>query len=228
MQGEKARLEGIDTVLFDFDGTLMDTTPIIIRSWQEVYRAVTGSDGDVDEILGTFGEILRESLAKKFPDQDTEELVKIYKSYQQDRFADEVELFPGVEDLLAYLKDAGYKLGLVTSRIKQTSMRALDMFGIKEYFDSIITADDCTKHKPDPEPIMLALEGCGSVPERAVMIGDTVYDMGCARNARVRYVMVDWAPAIDRESLTGENAPDAWIPDMEGMKAILPEKAAGR
>lgn len=218
----KTPLKDVDIVLFDLDGTLMDTTDIIIASWQQVYKTVTGREGDVSVILKTFGEILRDSLRNQFPEWDTEELVRIYKSYQQDRFAKEVSLFPGVKEMLARLEKEGYKLGLTTSRIKETTLRALDLLEIKQYFGCIITADDCTEHKPDPQPVFRTMEGLGETDiSRAVMIGDTVNDMMCARNAGVRYVMVEWSSSVDRSKLTEDQQPDAWISCAEELPDIL-------
>ena len=149
--------------------------------------------------------------------------MRIYKSYQQDRFAKEVSLFPGVKEMLARLEKEGYKLGLTTSRIKETTLRALDLLGIKQYFGCIITADDCTEHKPDPMPALMTLEGLGESGnvDRAVMIGDTINDMGCARNAGVRYVMVGWSSLVDRSTLTEDQQPDAWISCAEELPDIL-------
>ena len=221
MKNEEGRvLGGVDAVLFDFDGTLMDTTDIIIGSWQTVYREVTGKEGDVAEILGTFGEILRDSLANRFPERDTDELVDIYKSWQLDRFEKEVKLFPGTKQMLQQLAADGYKLAIVTSRIKETSLKALRMFGIDDLFDSVITANDCTKHKPDPEPVELALAELGVPAERAVMVGDTVHDMGCARNAGVRYVMVGWSSTVPGGKPEGEQ-PDAVIEEAGDLTEIF-------
>ena len=70
------------TLLFDFDGTIMDTTNVIVQSWQQVYRHVTGKEGDPDTILGTFGTVLRDGLADAFPGEPVEELLKIYREFQ--------------------------------------------------------------------------------------------------------------------------------------------------
>ena len=94
------------------------------------------------------------------------------------------------------LKDRGYKLGLVTSRLKYTTGLGLDKFELAPYFDYVLTADDTDKHKPDPEPILLTLDKIGSLPEHSVMVGDTMFDLLCARNAGVKSVAVDWTIAL--------------------------------
>lgn len=219
-EAENRILEGVDAVLFDFDGTLMDTTDIIIGSWQEVYRTVTGKEQDVDVILATFGEPLRDSLRKAFPGRDVDELVDIYSTWQAGRFEKVVKLFDGIKEMLEELADAGYKMAIVTSRVRPTSLNALSFLGIDSFFDTVITANDCTKHKPDPEPVDLALEGLGMAPEKAVMIGDTTFDMGCAKNAGVRYVMVGWSSSVPGGRPEGEQ-PDAVIEKPEDLPGIL-------
>ena len=103
-----------DTVLFDFDGTIMDTNDMILGSWQHTFRTLTGSETDPDMLVRTFGEPLGKTMARFFPDVQTEESLEIYRSYQKDRFCDMIKLFPGIRELLDELKKRGYKMGLVT------------------------------------------------------------------------------------------------------------------
>ncbi|MEE1169552.1 MAG: HAD-IA family hydrolase [Anaerovoracaceae bacterium] len=198
------------TLLFDFDGTIMDTTNVIVQSWQQVYRHVTGKEGDPDTILGTFGTVLRDGLADAFPGEPVEELLKIYREFQYDRFLDLIELYPGIREMLNILKESDVSMALVTSRLKRTTMQAVQSFDLGKYFDVIITADDCTKHKPDPEPILTALDKLNGrdLTDAVLMIGDTVYDRECARNAGVASALVAWAPSLDVHELKGSDAPE--------------------
>ncbi len=192
---------GIRTVLFDLDGTLMDTTDLIIDSWQHVFRYVTGRDGEIRDILGTFGEILQDSLEKVFPGRDPEELIRVFREYQNKRFENEVKLYPGTVEMLSALKGAGYRMALVTSRVRRTTARALEITGSSGFFECVVTADDCAAHKPDPEPVLMALRGMGEEPQAAVMAGDSLYDMQCARNAGASCVMVSWSSSVDAEAM---------------------------
>ncbi len=198
----------IETVLFDFDGTLMNTTNVIMQSWQEVYRTVRGKEEDEDVILKTFGSILGEALSEKFPEETEEKLVKIYRDYHHDHFLELIDLYPGVRDMLEQVRRQDVTTALVTSRLKRTTMMAVEEFDLGKYFDTIVTADDCTKHKPDPEPLNIAMGNIGARPESSLMVGDTLYDRICARNAGTYCAMVDWAPSIDVHSLSGEHEPD--------------------
>lgn len=198
----------ITTLLFDFDGTLMDTTNVIVGSWQQVYKKVTGKEGDEETILATFGTILSDSLEDAFPGEPVDELVNIYRGYHYDHFLELIDLYPGIRDMLMRAKSEGLRMALVTSRLKKTTMQALKEFDLEQFFEVVMTADDCTGHKPDPEPINVTLEKMGTSPENAMMVGDTLLDRQCARNAGVKSVLVSWAPSIDVHALEGDDRPD--------------------
>ncbi len=202
----------INTVIFDFDGTIADTNKIIIDSWQAVYRAYTGKEGDVDYILSTFGEPLYYSMEKAFPDYDVEETVAIYRGYQKDIYKKEIKLFPGMGELIKGLKEKGYKTGIVTSRLKAPTYEGLEVFGITDLIDYVVTVEDTDKHKPDPEPARICLSKLGSKPEESIMVGDSYFDMGCGKNAGMQTVMVSWSAA--KESGTESVA----------LKGVTPEE----
>ena len=211
----------INTVLFDFDGTVMDTTGVIVDSWQHTFRTIEGKERPVQEIIATFGEPLEVTMSKFFPRFDTAEAISIYRSFHRDNFGERIKLFPGVKELLVALKEKGYKTGLVTSRLKGTTMEGLERYGIKDCFDAIVTCDDCEKHKPDPEPINITLQKLDSKPEGSIMLGDTMLDILCAKNAGVKSVLVGWAVAVSEDEKTGENAPDYVIETAEELFEIL-------
>lgn len=209
----------INTVIFDFDGTIADTNQLIIDSWQAVYRAYTGAEGDIDYILSTFGEPLYYSMAKAFPDKDLEETVDIYRNYQKGIFKDSIKAFSGMVDLIKQLKEKGYKLGIVTSRLRASTYEGLEVFGISKLIDEIVTVEDTDKHKPDPEPALICLDWLDAKPEEAIMIGDSLFDMGCGKNAGMQTVMVGWSAAADGDlesvAIQGisEEEAKAFVPD---------------
>jgi len=211
----------INTVLFDFDGTIMDTNNVILQSWQHTFRTLEGKERPEEEILGTFGEPLHVTMKKFLPHIPLEEGVKTYRSYHYEKFTDLIEVFPGILELLAELKARGYKLGIVTSRLRHTTEIGLDKYHMGQYFDAVVTADDTDKHKPDPEPVNMALEKLGSKPEEAIMIGDSMFDVLCAKNAGVKAAIVSWALAVSEEDLNGENAPDFVLENAEDLLGIL-------
>ncbi|MCQ2547368.1 MAG: HAD family hydrolase [Clostridia bacterium] len=204
----------IDTLVFDFDGTLMDTNSVIIESWQHTYRTFTGHEGDMDYILNTFGEPLETSMENAFPDVPVDESVKVYRTWHREHFWDMIELFPGVEEMLKEAKARGYKVGIATSRVEVTLYQGLEKYGLMDYFDEIITAEEVENHKPDPECILKVLDKLQSPPENAAMIGDSKLDMMCAHNAGTKAILVGWSLSLkgkDIDDFPAEEAPDSII-----------------
>ncbi len=195
-------MKKINTVLFDFDGTIMDTNDLILQSWQNTFRVLTGHEAEEKTILATLGEPLELTLERFFPDVPLQKCLDTYRGWHHDNFVQLIKMFPGMLELLEELRSRGYKMGLVTSRLKYTTMLGVEKYDLGKYFDYILTADDTDKHKPDPAPILITLEKLGSLPEESIMIGDTLLDMGCARNAGVTSVLVDWTIAVSEKDKT--------------------------
>lgn len=219
----KKKAPDIDTVLFDFDGTVMDTNEVILKSWQHTFRTLENREEKQEILVSTFGEPLETTMKKFFPDVPVDEAVEIYRSYHYDNFGELIRLFPGMKELLAKVKAGGCKTGLVTSRLFKTTMQGLEHYEIKDYFDAIVTAEDTDRHKPDPQPINVALEKLGSAPETSIMLGDTGFDLMCAKNAGVRSVLVAWSLALDRSAAEdmGDAAPDYVITEPEELLEII-------
>ncbi len=211
----------INTILFDFDGTVMNTNDIILNSWQHTFKTITGKEGDIQLIQSSFGDTLEKSIRDFFPDYSLEEAMDIYRSYQIDKFADSISPFPGMIELVKELKSLGYKVAVVTSRLRTTTMEGLKKYGLDKMFDAIVTMDDCTKHKPDPEPALIAMSKLSSKPEETMMIGDSKFDIGCANNAGVTSVLVGWAVAIFDKDKEGIFKPDYTIEKAEDVLEIL-------
>ncbi len=196
----------VDTVLLDYDGTLMDTNDLIRHSWNDLFQKVAGRIPTKEEIYSTYGEMLEISLKRFFggTDEDIRRYIEIYRNYHVTHYDEEIHLFPGVADMVRQLKKQGYFLCLVTSRMGESSFSGLKQFGIIDCFDNFVTAEDTSAHKPDPAPVQAALRKLGKQPEQAVMLGDTWFDMECARRAGVRAVLAGWSEAYwyrrDRES----------------------------
>lgn len=198
-------------ILFDFDGTLVNTNDVILASWQHTYKYYLGHEVPEEHITACFGEPLLVTMKREFPDVDPEDAAETYRSFQLENADKLVTIFPGIRELLASLKEAGYVLGIVTSRTRNSARRYLDMFGIAEYFDGMVNCEDTTSHKPNPEPILLALEKLGAPADEAIMIGDSPFDMKCANNAGVDAVMVGWRITCDEISLIDDAKVDYHI-----------------
>ena len=204
----------IDTLIFDFDGTLMDTNNVIIESWQHVYRTYTGHDGDIDYILATFGEPLEESLENAFPDVPVDETVNTYRTWHHEHYWDMIDLFPDIKEMLTEAKSRGYRLAIATSRLKETLFLGLDKYNLTDLFDTIVTVEEVVNHKPEPDCLLKVLEKLDVPPERAVMVGDSRLDMMCAHNAGVKAILVGWSLTLagkDINDFPTSDAPDSII-----------------
>jgi len=207
-------------VIFDFDGTLANTNNIIIASWQATLKHYLGHDLPVREIEATFGEILVHTIGRLMPDAPVNEVVDYYRAYQDSHQKEyEVYVFEGVKELLEQLRERGCLIGVGTSRTAYSFWNYMKKLGMDGYVDEVVTMNDVTSHKPDPETIdavlvkMMVHDGMiydpekgipDSVRDAAVMVGDTKYDVGCANNARVDSVIVGWSHYIDEEDMLAE------------------------
>ena len=182
----------ITTLLWDFDGTLVDTNKVVMESWQITYEHYYGHRMPEEHITKCFGEPLLVTMAREFPGVDPSESAEVYRKYQREFAYTFVKEFPGVFETVKRFRREGFKQCIVTSRTRVSSDKYLSMYDMKGEFDDIVTCDDTEAHKPDPEPILLALEKIGCKKEEALMIGDGVFDIKCANNAGVRSVLIGW------------------------------------
>ena len=201
-------------VLFDLDGTLIDSTSMILASFQHATRTVLGRDIPPAEIFAVVGGPTLEAQMRSFSPERVDELVAVYRAHNTP-LHQELELCAGMGDALATLKAEGRKLGIVTSKRRKTAQLALDRLGIEHYFDTIVTSDDTATHKPSPEPVLLALERLGVEPGDAAYVGDSPYDVGSARAAGVFSVAVSWGGMHNVEDA------DAVVANTEELLAVL-------
>ena len=206
-------------VLFDFDGTLMDTNEIILGSWDHVYQTLQGCDAPRDVVVPTFGEPLVETMPKIFPDRNVQEMVDLYREYQLKYWDKPIEMFEGTREMIKDLKARGVLLGMVTSRIWASTHMGPYNFDISDLFDAVVSVQDTTIHKPNPYPAQLCLEKLGLKPEEAVMVGDSHFDIECGARAGVDTVVVNWSICYPQEIRKG-----LWKPTYEIDK---PEELVG-
>ncbi len=208
----------IDTVIFDFDGTLADTSNLVINSFQTVYKKFHGEEKPVEYISKFFGEPLKITLEREFT-QPLEEVMKEYREYQVSRFNDDVRLFNNTIEILQYLKSKGIKTAIVTSRMKFSVEQALRDFNIENYFDLIIAIEDTENHKPHPEPLWKAVDLLNTSPDKVLFVGDSKYDIECAINANATPVLVGWS--IERKELEKQYDIKYIINDFIDIKKLI-------
>lgn len=185
-------------ILFDLDGTLLDSVPIILEAAGEVCGAM-GLDFDEADFRKTIGIPLRVQ-ALRWAGSRAEEFRDRYRALYRKLQEERAVLFPGTAEMLADIKARGCLTGVVTSKSTWATQRALERTGISAYFDTVITADDVVHHKPRPDPILKALEGLGLQSKEALYVGDSMFDVEAAQAAGVEVVGVSWG-ARSRDDL---------------------------
>ncbi len=196
------------TLLFDFDGTLIDTNALVIESFQEIYRHFKGHEVPLETITPFFGEALVTTLLREFPENSLDEVINHFRAHQRAIAKDYLRVFPGIPELLETLKQNHYHLAIVTSRTTDSTTRYANMVGIGDCFEVLVSCDDTEAHKPSPEPVYLALEKLGVTKEEAMMIGDGPFDIKCANNAGVDSVLVGWRITDDEHVIVEGATPD--------------------
>lgn len=181
-------------ILFDLDGTLINTNELIIKSFKHTYKQHLDMDVCDEDILKYFGEPLIVTL-KRACEEKAEEMFRTYINYNETIHDDSVTLCPEIAYLLRRLKEAGCVLAVVTSKRKKIAMRGLELFDLVQYFDKFIALEDTEQHKPHPAPVLKALEQLDAKTEDALMVGDSIFDIQCAHAANVKAVLVEWSAA---------------------------------
>lgn len=211
----------INTVLFDFDGTLVNTNDVIIASWQHTYMYYLGREESLEKITACFGEPLLLTMEREFPEVDPRESAEVYRNFQKENADELVKIFPGIKELLESLKTDGFRMGVVTSRTRESAQRYMDMFGIGDYFEEMVSCDDTDIHKPNPEPILLCLKKMGITAEEALMVGDSPFDIKCANSAGVKSVLVGWRITGDGQTLIDDAREDFTISEPSELVGVL-------
>lgn len=179
-------------VLFDLDGTVLDTSDLIISSFKHTFRKHYNRELADSEIYDFFGKTLRTAMEYLGPDQ-VEELIKTYREYSLNNHDQMITTFNGVVEALQSLYKAGIAMSIVTSKTESTALRGLKLFNLDHYFSVIIGADQCQNHKPHPEPVLVALSKLQVKPEECLMVGDSSFDLISARQANVKTAAVRWS-----------------------------------
>ena len=183
-------------ILFDFDGTLANTTPLILATFhQTLDHFVPERKVEDQAIINTFGLPLREGLAGLAGCTDPAELDRMTAYYRQYNTAWHDEMirpFPGVKEGLTALRRAGVPMAIVTSKFKASCQRGHRCLGLEDCIDGIIGCQECTAHKPDPEPMEKGLELLGLRGEECLCVGDSPYDLVSGKKAGCRTVKVGW------------------------------------
>jgi pyrophosphatase PpaX len=188
------------TVLFDLDGTLVDSGAIILASFKHAARTVLARDVEEEQIAALVGGSNLHDQMRVLSPAHVDELVRVYREHNRP-LHDELQAFEGVEELMETLSGEGRKLGIVTAKGRQTVDLAFAVLSLERYFDAVVTADMTERHKPDPAPVLKALELLESERADAAFVGDSPYDIAAGKAARVFTVAVSWGKIHPEERL---------------------------
>jgi pyrophosphatase PpaX len=214
--------DGVLAVLFDVDGTLLDTCDYIFGAFDAALTAL--GQGRCDPLV--YREVVGQPLAVCYrrlaPLVDAEALAELHRAWQADHL-ELVRPMPGASTVLGELRRRSLRVAAVTTRSRRSSIASLERAGLLPLIEVVVSAEDVTRHKPDPEPVHLALARLGVKPDAAVMVGDTPADVGAGRAAGVRTIGVTFGfagPAI------GDARPDVVIEALDELTAWLDTRRA--
>ncbi len=191
--------------LFDFDGTLVNTTPLILRCFHSTWQQVCQLVNDEAEYIRTFGLPLQTAMeqiaaryvaAGRIAERATlvDELIATYRSFNECWHDEMIEAVAGMAETLPVLKARGWRLGIVTSKKRVGLERGLRLFEMAELFDVTISAEDSQIHKPRPEPLWLAMQQLAANADETLYVGDSTHDLVAGRAAGVRTAAAAWGP----------------------------------
>jgi len=215
--GLDTRLAAVEVVLFDLDGTLIDTIDLILSSMRHATATVLGEALPDSVLLHNVGVPLRVQM-REFDTERCEELLMCYREHNAVVHDDLVAEYPGVEDGLKALVSSGYRLAIVTSKSKPVAMRGLEIFGLQDYFEVVVAYEDTEIHKPEPEPLLEAARRMGVPIERCAYVGDSPHDMNAAIAAGAVPVAALWGPFAERVL---EPGPAAALRELSELAVLL-------
>lgn len=200
----------ISTVLFDLDGTLIDSIALILESYR--HTMTEHGFGEVSDDLwrAGIGTPLRVQLAAwaRGP-EDLEALVQTYRRYNLDNHDRMITVFPGVPEMVQEVAALGCRVGVVTSKTREGTLRGLRLAGLESSIEAMVCADDVENPKPHPEPVTQAVRLLGGAPESTIFVGDSIHDMVAGRAAGVEIGAALWGP-FGRSDLEA-STPNVWL-----------------
>jgi pyrophosphatase PpaX len=206
------------TAVFDLDGTLADTINLIVESYQYAFRTVIGREEDPDVIRSWIGRPLIGAFRDHSPEH-ADELYATYLKWNADNTERLIRGYDGVVEVLADLRAAGVAVGVATSKRRESAEQAMDILGISEHVEVLVAMEDTERHKPDPTPLLLALDRMGRGPNHAVYVGDAVVDVLAGKAAGMDTVAVTWGAGLP-EPLQAVR-PSAVVSTAEELRSTL-------
>jgi pyrophosphatase PpaX len=213
-------MSSIRTVLFDLDGTLIDSIRLILDSYRHTlshHQLPARSD---EEWLQGIGTPLHVQFAewRESPER-LEAMIATYREYNLKHHDTMVTVYPGVLEAVREIKTAGIATGLVTSKNRHGALRGLQLVGLEALMDVLVCADEVVNPKPHPEPVEKAVALLGAIPEATVYVGDSLHDMRSGRAAGVKTAAALWGP-FGRAHLEAAR-PNYWLEQPSDLTKLV-------
>ncbi|MDX8044661.1 pyrophosphatase PpaX [Gracilibacillus sp. S3-1-1] len=208
----------VETLLFDLDGTLIDTNELIIASFAHTLEKYSEQSYTREDILSFIGPPLVDSFNKVNPEK-VEEMMATYREHNLANHEKYVVAFPTVVETIKKLKEAGFQLGIVTTKLSDTAKLGLKITGMDQMFDVIVGLDNVEHAKPHPEPILKAIDEFKANPMTTMMIGDNYHDIEGGHNAGVQTAGVAWT--IKGRKVLEDHEPDYMLEEMRDLLQIV-------
>jgi pyrophosphatase PpaX len=230
-------MKQIQVILFDLDGTLIDTTDLILCCFAHAWQNVCGIRHSRENLLATFGIPLRVAMQRLLATQPTdsidlknvsfesssdevvEQLLTTYRTFNAANHDCLARRFDKTEHVVSTLRSRGYRIGLVTSKSRELALRGLQLCALDHLIDEAIFMEDTVRHKPDPEPIYAVLEKLQVKSSAAVYIGDSFHDIIAGRAAGVKTIAAAWGP-MPRAELERQH-PDLMVESIADLLNIF-------
>ena len=207
-------------VLFDLDGTVIDSGAMIVASMRHAATTVLGREIADDVLKAAVGGPGLVAQMRALDEQRADELVRVYREHNEPLHAG-LEACRGMDGVLATLRREGRRLGIVTAKRRATVALAFEVLPeLEASFDVVVASDDTERHKPHPDPLLAALKRLGAEPADAAYVGDSPFDVQAAKAARVFAVAVAWG-GIHGEARLARERPDALVHDAEELLGVL-------
>jgi pyrophosphatase PpaX len=209
---------GYDPILFDLDGTVIDSVALIRESHRYAVHMVLGIDLPDETLVAMVGRPLIDQM-REFSASHADELLRVYRAWNHAHTQELLRAYEGMDALLSQLTAAGRTLGVITSKAGPTVDLAFDVLPLRHHFSIVIASEDTARHKPDPAPIHLALERLGVAPDRACYVGDAPFDIAAAQGAGVTAIGVTWG--FFARPVLEELSPDVIVDTIDELSAVL-------
>ena len=207
-------------ILFDLDGTLVDSIELILSSFRHTMSTHLGRMPPDEEWLRTLGRPMRVQMgAFARSAAELEAMIRTYVAHNQANHEVLVRPFPGMSESVARLRQHGYRLAVVTSKLRQAALRELDTCGLDGMFEGVVSASDVERPKPDPQPVELGVETLEMTPGEVLFVGDSIFDLEAGRAADVDTAAALWGPFVREQLAPGE--PDYWLEHIEELLDLL-------